>query len=556
MELVSHFPRYRQIFHVFFKYGFGDVLKRMRLQKLLEIAEQNLPGTVDFTKSTPERFRMALDELGPTFVKFGQVLSTRRDLVDESWVLELSKLQDQVSPFPGKQAAAIVERELNRPLSALFKEFDETPLAAASMAQVHKAVLPNGEPVAVKVQRPDISKVIEVDLAILLDAATFLEKHVEPIAALDPVGIIKEFARTIEAEEDFTTEARNTERFARQFGRDSVVCVPRVHRELSTNRVLTMQFIAGRRLDDLEYMKAHKINPVKVSEQLSKFIFQQIFHHGFFHGDPHPGNMAILPNGHPVLYDYGMMGTLNPRFREDIASMVMGLSEHDHRLVCRSIMGMSKQGSVRDVRELEADVEAFSNLYLDRPLKEIKLSYIFNRLLEVLMRHHLRMKPEFYLGVKALSQVESLGALLNPDIEFIELGKPFAIEVLEKKWEFRTMLRNAYTALAGTMEIFRDLPLDAREFYDRIKAGRVSIPIEHRIDSQGFEPLRETLTLVANRLTHAIAMASVLLCSAILVLAGLPPKWNDCSVPGAIGLVVGCYLALRLWLSMGKRGGP
>lgn len=555
MELYSHFPRYRQIFYVFFKYGFGDVLRLMRLQKLLEIAESTLPVSVDYGKSTAERFRMALDELGPTFVKFGQVLSTRRDLVDEVWVTELSKLQDHVTPFPGAQAVAIIEKELRKPISSIFKEFDQTPIAAASMAQVHKAVLPSGDVVVVKVQRPDIAAVIEIDLAILLDAARFLEKNVDQLAALDPVSIVTEFSRSIAAELDFTNEARNNERFARNFERDEAVCIPALYRQLSTDRILTMEYLPGHRVDDLVYLKEQEIDPVKLAEHLAKCLFQQLFYDGFFHADPHPGNMAILPDGHMVLYDYGMMGTVTPHVRENIASLLFALTQKDHRSVSRSIMSLTREGTVSRVRELESDVEAFSNQYLDRPLKELKLGFIFNRLLEVLMRHRLRMKPEFYLGIKALSQVESLGARLDPDLQFVELGTPYATEVLAGKWDFKTILRNAYFAVAESMEVFRDLPLDARELYDKIKSGRFSIPIEHRIDSEGFEPLRKTLDHIANRVTHAIAMASVLICSSILVLADLPPKWHGHSIFGTTGLMIGCYLGVRLWWSIRKGGG-
>lgn len=553
--LYSQFPRYRKIFYVFFKFGFGDVLKKMRLQTFLAIAENTLPISVDYSKSPPERFRMALEELGPTFVKFGQVLSTRRDLIDETWVAELSKLQDQVAPFPGKQAIAIVEKELRNPVTSIFKEFDETPLASASMAQVHRAVLPSGEKVAVKVQRPDISDIIEIDLAILLDAAVFLEGRVDNIAALDPVGIIKEFSKIIATEQDFTNEARNMERFARQFEGDATVRIPAVHRSLSTDRVLVMEFVPGHRIDDLDYLKAHDISAEKLSRSLSEFIFKQIFHNGFFHADPHPGNMGILPDGQPVLYDYGMMGTVSPRLREDIANLVVGLAEKDHRMVTRSILGMSHQGSVTRGRELENDMEIFATQYLDRPLKELKLAFVFNRILEVLMRHHLRMKPEFYLGIKALSQVEAFGAMLDPDLHFVDLGEPFASEVLGKKWDFGTILRNSYFACAESVGIFRDFPSDVRDLYEKIKSGRFGIPIEHRIDPEGFEPLRQTLNHVANRLTHSIVMAAVFMGSCSLVAANVPPLWHGLSVLGIAGLSISCLIGLRLWSSMRKGNG-
>ncbi|MFA5193351.1 MAG: AarF/UbiB family protein, partial [Verrucomicrobiia bacterium] len=252
VEIYHHLPRYREIFLTFFKYGFVDLMKFVHLQKLLEIADRQLHPEKEELHRKPmaERFRMALEELGPTFVKFGQILSSRRDLFDEPFYNELRKLQDAVPPFPGGEAVKIIERELGRPLGEVFKTFDEKAIAAASIAQVHRATLLDGAEVAVKIRRPDITKVIEVDVAILMDVARFVETHVEELAVLNPVGVAHEFARIIERELDFTNEARNMERFAKQFKGNRWIRVPRVYREFSTESVLTMEYLSGCRMDN------------------------------------------------------------------------------------------------------------------------------------------------------------------------------------------------------------------------------------------------------------------------------------------------------------------
>ena len=557
VEIYHHLPRYREIFLTFFKYGFVDLMKFVHLQKLLEIADRQLnPKNEELhRKPLAERFRMALEELGPTFIKFGQILSSRRDLVNEAFYNELRKLQDSVPPFPGDEALKIVERELGRPLGEVFKTFDVKSLAAASIAQVHRATLLDGAEVAVKIRRPDIAKVIEIDVAILMDVAHFLETQDEEFAALNPVGVAQEFARVIEREMDFTNEGRNMERFAKQFKGNRWIRVPRFYREFSTESVLTMEYLSGYRMDEPEQLRAHGIDPVPLGERISRLIFQQVFKHGFFHGDPHPGNATILSPGVLVLYDYGMMGMLSVPFRENIANMVVGLVEKDSRMVSRSLLGMSEEGYVEEPRLLESDVEAFAQQHLDCPLKDLKLGFVLNRLLELLVNHKLRMKADFYLGVKALTQVEASGRVLDPDLNFVRFGEPYAMEVIEGKFDVKQILKNLYSTIGETADFLKDFPQEARDLYERVRSGRFRIPLEHRFDPKGFEPLRSTLNHITNRLVEAVLAAAILVCSSILILADHSNLWHFLPVLGIIGLVIGGGIALRLIAAIWRSGG-
>jgi ubiquinone biosynthesis protein len=354
---------------------------------------------------------------------------------------------------------------------------------------------------------------------------------------------------------DFKHEARNMERFAKQFQGNRSIRVPHVYREFTTERVLVMEFISGHAVDRPDELRAHHIDPVKLSEKISKLIYQQMFQLGFFHGDPHPGNIAILPGGVTCLYDYGMMGNLSMSFRELIASMIVGLVEKDQRKVMRSVLGMSMNGFTDDPNKFEDELEGFSRHYLDVPLKDLKLGFILNRLLELLMDFKLRMKPDFYLGIKALSQVEDIAVKLNPNLNFLKLGEPFALEVIESKYDILNLLKNVYSSLTEGFTFFKDLPVDLQDLYERIRRGKYSIPIEHKINPEGFEPLRNTMNHIANRLTDAILSAAFLISSALLILADVAPKWRGMSLFGFIGLTFGCLLGLRIFLSIRKRGG-
>ena len=558
VDLYNHLPRYREILSVLFKYGFADVLRLVALQHILRLEDTTIrthPDDKLLSKPLPERLRLALEELGPTFIKFGQILSSRRDLITDDYFIELSKLQSGVPPFPGKAARGIVEKELGHPMRALFSDFHETPIGSASIAQVHQATLKDGTPVAIKVQRPDIEKTISLDVAILHDLARFVEKHVPESAGLNPIGVVQEFTETLQRELDFENEASNAERFAEQFEGNPHIKVPKVYRDHSTSRVLTMDFITGVSITDTAALLAQGTDPAELAVAMTGLIYEQIFEHGFFHGDPHPGNMTILSDSVIVLYDYGMMGKFTPQMRESIALLVSGLGEKNHAQTTRSILDLSEEGIAPNQLLLQAEVEKFAESNLAKPLREISLGVVFNSLLDLLRDNQLRMKPAFYLGIKALAQVEAIGRALDPDLNFILLGEPYATRVLVGKFgagRVGTILKGVAVEL---LDFLRDFPGDFRQLYQSIRRGKINIPLEHKIDPKGFEPLRTTMDSIANRLANAILTASILICSSIVILASIPPHIARVSVPGAIGLLFGAYMCLRLFLSIWKHGG-
>ncbi len=554
---AHNLPRYREIVAVLWKYGFADVLKLVALQRILGMEDATIKIHEDglLSKPLPERMRLALEELGPTFIKFGQIVSSRRDLVTDEYYVELCKLQAGVPPFPAKEAKTIIAQELGRPVAQLFAKFEDEPVGGASIAQVHRAELPDGTKVAVKVQRPDIDQIIELDLAILQDLARFVERHAPEFSSLNPVGVVTEFSLTLIKELDFNNEAVNAERFAKQFVENPWIKVPAVFRELTATRVLTMEFISGLGVDDGSALEKAGIDSGELAEHITSLIYEQIFDHGFFHGDPHPGNIMILPDGVTALLDYGMMGSFSPPFRSSVAHLIAGLAEKNHQQVMSSILDMSEEGYVMNSAKMLADVEAFSEAHLNRPLRDIRLGEVLNKLLEMLRGNHLRMKGSFYLGIKALTQVEAIGRSLNPDLNFIMLGEPYAMKLIQGKYHPKRIFQLARKLLGESLDFLDEFPHDFRNVYQQIKHGKINIPLQHKIDPEGFEPLRKTLDSIANRLTNAILAASVLICSSILVLSGLPPKIGSVPIIGLAGLIWGGYMCLRLVLSIWKHGG-
>jgi len=559
---ATQLPRYNEIVTILFKYGFADVLKLVAWQQVMgDAAILETHATGPLSKPPQERLRLALEELGPTFIKFGQILSSRRDLVDDIYYEELCKLQDNVPTFPGSLAKEILARELGKTIGETFLEFDEKPLAGASIAQVHRAVTREGVTVAVKVQRPDIRPVVEQDLTILVDLAKFLEQRVPDFASLNPVAVVQEFAETLLKELDFRHEAANSERFADQFRGNPSIQAPKLFKELSGEKILTMEFISGYSVTKVDELRAQGIDPVALSEIISGLIYEQVFTHGFFHGDPHPGNMTIIPSkdvscgGVLGLYDYGMMGAFSPSFRSNLAQLIAGLGEKDNRQVMLALIDLSENGNVEDFDRMLRDVEEFSDKYLNKPLSEINLSVVLNSLLDLLRLHRLRMKGGFYIGIKALSQVEAVGRALNPGLNFVELGRPYAEKLIAGKYmpgHLLELLKKLGTASVDFLEVF---PSDFRVLWNRMKRGEVTIPLQHKIDAKGIEPLRVTLDSIANRLANAIVAASVMICSAILIHSGIPPKIWHIPIIGLVGLCWGGYMCLRLALSTWKHGG-
>lgn len=548
-----HLNRYRQILAVLFRYGFGDLVDVLRIEQYLEIGLQMISRkrreqVEKLTRS--ERVRMALEELGPTFIKLGQVLSTRPDLVAPEFVEELSKLQDHVPPFGYDEVRRIVEGELAGSLEDTFQSFEETPLAAASIGQVHRARLKDGEDVIVKVQRPGIRKVIEVDLEIMLHLASLMERHLEEFQTNRPVRIVEEFARTLEKEVDYTIEASHIERFSRQFMDDETVYVPKVFRETTTERVLTMEYIDGVKASDIDRIEKEGLDRKIITARGADLILKQIFDHGFFHADPHPGNIFVLPGNVICYLDFGMMGSIDRQTREDFADLVHSVVKKDEAGAMQALLMLTRYDEEPDGRLLARELADFMGQHLYKPLKDLQMEKLLQQLVELISRYRLQMPPDLFLMLKALATVEGVGLSLDPDFHMINQAAPFIRRVRMEQFGPKRMANDIVKSGAELVRLVQEIPGELRGLLRQMKRGKVKMEFEHR----GLEPMLATHDQISNRIAFSIVIAALIVGSALIVLSKTPPFLLGIPVIGILGFVVAGVMGVWLLIAILRKG--
>ena len=548
-----HLNRYRHILTVLFKYGFGDLVDILKIEQYLEIGLQMISRKrrEQVEKlSRAERVRMVMEELGPTFVKLGQILSTRPDLISVEFIQELSKLQDNVPPFPYTEARQIIESELGRPLEDIFQHFEDTPLAAASIGQVHRAQLKDGEEVVVKVQRPGIRKTIEVDLEIMLHLASLMERHLEELQVHRPVRIVQEFARTLEKEIDYTIEALHIERFARQSMDDPTVYVPKVFRNTTTERVLTMEYIDGIKASEIDRIEREGLDRKIITARGADLILRQIFDHGFFHADPHPGNIFVLPDNVICYIDFGMMGSIDRQTREDFADLIHTVVHHDESMATQMLLKLTEYDEKPDVRVLERDLTEFIGQHLYVPLKDLQMEKLLHQLLKILSRHRLQIPQNLFLMMKALATVEGIGLLLDPDFEMIKQTIPFIQRVKMARYHPKRMANDIIRSGVEFVKLMQEIPGETREILEQMKQGKIKMEFEHK----GLEPMLSTYDQISNRIAFAIVIAALIIGSALIVLSKTPPFLFGISFIGIIGFLAAALMGLWLLIAILKKG--
>ena len=552
-KTYRHLNRYQGILRVLFKYGFSDVLERLHIDQYLESGLQMInrkPREQIDKLSRPERLRMALEELGPTFIKFGQVLSTRSDFIPPEYLFELAKLQDDVPPFSYEDVESIFLAEMGHKPEELFAEFKREPVAAASIGQVHEGVLRDGDKVVVKVQRPEIEKIIAVDLEILAHIAALMEKYLEELQGHRPTSIVEEFARTISKEIDYSVEIGNIERFAKQFERNKTIYVPKVYRDLSCERILTMENIQGLKASDVDQLRKQGADLPLVAERGTNLIMEQIFVHGFFHADPHPGNIFILPDNLICFLDFGMMGRLSRQNRDDFTDLVLYIVARNERKVMESVLKLTNHYEDINRDALGRDLSEMLDRYLYLPLKELEAGKILQDLLELVSRHQIFFKPNFYLMMKAITTVEGVGCILDPDLELLKLAQPFMKKVKSDRLRLNRIAEEAGLATSEYIDLLRDLPEELRSILSQLRQGRMKLEFEHR----GLSDLRVALDQVSNRISFAIVLASLIIGSSLIILSGIPPKWHGIPIIGLIGFLLAGVMGFWLLLSILRHG--
>jgi len=552
-KTYRHIQRYRQILTVLFKYGFGDLVDTLKIEQYLEISLRLISRkhSEKIEKlSRAESVRMLLEELGPTFIKMGQILSSRSDLLPVEFIQELSKLQDNVPAFQFSDVKKIIEAELKKPFEAVFPYFDTHPLAAASIGQVHRARIADGEEVAVKVQRPDIRPIIEVDLEIILHLATMMERHIEGWELHRPTKIVEEFSHSLEKELDYTIEASHMETFARHFINDHTVHTPKVHRYATTKRVLTMEYVKGIKASETHLLEKENLNRKVIALRGADLIMKQIFVHGFFHADPHPGNIFILPNNVICYLDFGMMGRIGRQTREDFADLIKSIVRHDESGVANAFQKLTIWDDEPDQEILEKNLAEFMDQHCYRPLKEVEFGKLLQQLLEIASKHRMRLDTDLFLMLKAFSTAESLGRMLDPDFDIISRAEPFIRRIHSERLHPRRIADDIIEFGAEFIHLSKEIPDEISKILKQTREGKVKMEFEHR----GLEPTLSTFDRISNRIAFAIVLASLIIGSSLIVLSDIPPKWHEIPVIGLAGFIIAGVMGFWLLVSILRRG--
>lgn len=512
---IRHLQRFRQIAQVFIRYGFGELVEALELLPHRSLPRRLLIRLLPTVPKlgVPRRLRMTLEELGPTFIKLGQVLSTRPDVVPPAFIEELARLRDEAPPGPWEPVRAQIERELEASLEDLFAAFDPEPLAAASLAQVHPATLFDGTPVVVKAQRPGVERAIETDLEILSDVARLLQDRTPLGEIYDLPGIVEEFAATLRAELDFHREGRNADRFRANFADEPYLYIPKVYWEYTTRRVLVLERIHGIRIDQVEALDDAGYDRERVALHATRMVVKEVLEDGFFHADPHPGNFVVMPGEVIGAMDFGMVGYLSRRDRADLIRLYIYMVQLDEEGVVDQLVRMGMVGGQVDRVALQRDVGRLLRKYQGLPLKAIRAGEVVQEAMPIAFRHHLRLPSELWLLGKTLAMMEGVGLRLYPDFDPFTVSEPyvrrFVLQMVSPQ-EWGPALARSASEWGFLLTL---LPRVGSRLLTQAERGELEMVLRHR----GLDQALARLDRLANRISLSMLLAALIVGLALLV---------------------------------------
>jgi ubiquinone biosynthesis protein len=550
LQSLRHLQRYRRVVAVLTKYGFGYLLDQLGLGGFGVFRWIARPEVLD--ASPPERIRMVVEELGPTAVKMGQMLSTRGDVIPADIIWELERLVDTVPPSPFPEIARQVEEELKKPLDELFATFDPRPLASASLGQVHAAMLSNGVPVAVKVLRPGVAGVVSTDLDILMEAASWAQRRTAWGEYYDVLSLAQEYADTLLQELNYEQEGHNMDRFRENFAGERYVHVPQVCWELTTRRVLTMERVGGIKISDVAALEKAGLNCRRVARNNIKIVLRAMLQDGFFHADPHAGNFFVQPDESIALLDFGIMGQLQPEDREGVVLLFVGLfrQETDRVLDALSMLGIAARSS--DRRRLARDLDRLRLRYFGQSLENIRARSFFEDFIGLAFANRLRLPSNLVLLFKTVAMLEGLSVRLDPSINVFTEVEPFVRDALmefESPWAWG---RRIFETLDDSGQAALRIPHQVSHLLDMAADGQFTFQMRHE---QLEEPVRR-FNEAANRLALVILVATFVLGPALLIpnLELIPDGWRSWAMVLILGgfalsFVLSFYVLVAIWLS-------
>lgn len=549
------FLRYKEIANVLIKHGLGFVIEKIGIFRLLNIRSKF--SRILSTAENPhkigtlaQRIKSALEELGPTFIKFGQLLSLRPDMLPEALITELSKLQDEVEPFPFETVISTIESEYQKPFGEIFSEITPEPIGSASIAQVHKAILLCGDKVIIKVRRPDIEKTIESDIEILFNFAKMLANRFPEIRLYEPVRMVGEFARHIRREIDFGIEAQNCERFHKNFAETPSVHIPLVYQQYTTERLLVLEYMSGIKADRIEELKALGFDLKTIAHNGASAFFKMILIDGLFHGDPHPGNVFIRYDGTIAFIDFGITGKLTEEHQTRVVNMFLGLMTKDSDKILKNLLVMGVMPDNIDIGLLRYEIDEFIDDYYGRPLKNIELGKLMLQTIKIAVRHKIRVPAEYSLLCKATMEIESIGRTLDPDFEANKIAGPFITEITKKLLWPQNFTKFFINFAEDIKEFITESPRSFNSIIKKVEKGKLAIEFHHI----GLEELIDKLDSVSSRISVSLIISAIIVASGFIVMTGRGPMVYGIPTLGLVGFITAGVLGIMLIISVFRSG--
>ncbi len=524
IKFIRNLGRTREIVTILLNHGFGDVVERLRLMRDMRwwrrvVLRRPEPAPrVTFA----QRIRQALEELGPTFVKFGQIISTRPDLVPAPIIAELEKLQEQVAPFSGEEAVRILETELGAPVTKLFAEFDPAPLAAGSLGQVHRAVHVDGRPLAVKIRRPNVVREVERDLSLMIELALMIERNFPEAEVFDPVGLVNQFARAIRREINFAREGRTMDEFRRLFRNDATLYIPGVCWELTTEAVLTMEFMDGLRITDRDGLLAAGLAPSEIAANGARIFMKMAFEFGFFHGDPHPGNFRILQNGVVGLMDFGMVGRVEEEKREQLIDLFLAVTQGNVRGCVDQVLLIGKPFRPVDRPLLTSDVRDFVESFYGLAIEQINVGQLLTDFVNILSGHGIRYPADLMMLIRAIITLEGVASEVDPTFNLATHLAPVISQLVRERYNPQRLASRVIADTRLLMGVLHDLPIHVGKSLEKLSQDDLRVHLEH----QHLDRLINELDRSSNRVVIGLVMSALIVASALVIRsAGIAAWW-------------------------------
>ena len=539
-QIYHNMNRWGEILSILSKYGLAGWISRFEIG-FTKSFFKNRNGQILADESSETRIRLAIEELGPAFIKLGQIMSTRPDVVGSELALELEKLQANVAADSYADVEGIIKEELGKGIDDLFADFSELPVASASIGQVHHARLKTGEEVAVKVQHLDIQKTVRVDLDILSGLAQLAERIPE-LKPYRPQATVSEFQRAMQRELDFTRERRHLEQFAQAFQENEQITIPKAYAELSTDRVLVMEWMEGTPLSSVEQIKAKGIDLYEISRTGAEIYLQMIFKHGLYHADPHPGNLLLMKDNTIGLLDFGMVARIDESLREDIEDMLLAIIEQDAQRLVSVVMRVGSVPTGLDEVGLSLDLADFVAHYAYQSIEQFEIGAALNEMFDIIRRFEIVLPASMTMLLKVLVMLEGTAQKLEPTFSLMEVIKPYQSKIAAQRYspsrQYRKVRRLAYEM----QQLIEVVPRRLRDILQQVESGRFDVHLDHR----GLEP--SVNRLVLGMLTSSLFIGSVLL------VTNQVWQFRGVSIPGALGLGLSLALGLRILRAISKSG--